>query len=87
VSWRGAILEPSVAGLPVRTADAVILATEKALYRVPYPGRDGEVEVLAAIPRAGSKGEPLPAPGNLALHGDLVLSASNDGILCFGPAR
>ncbi len=85
VPWRGPVMEFTVAGLPVRTADAVYLATEKAIYRVPYPGRDGEIETLAVIPPFDPE-KPRPSAGNLVVLPDRILSVADDGILCFGPA-
>jgi hypothetical protein len=87
VTWRGAVMERDILGLPVRTAGALYAATAKAVYRIPYPGRDGEVERLAAIPRSGADGDPLPRPGNLLVLPDRILSVSNQGVLCFGPPR
>ena len=84
VDWHAALQEPALAGLPARTADAIYAITPKALYRVPYPGKDGAVERLAAVP-IGTAEEPLPGPGNLVVLPDRVLSVSNGGILCFGP--
>jgi hypothetical protein len=86
VPWRGPVMESTVVGLPARTADAVYVATEKAIYRVPYPGGDGDVERLAAIPPRDPE-KPRPSPGNLVVLPDRVLSVSDDGILCWGPAR
>ncbi|NUN52001.1 MAG: hypothetical protein HUU06_04315 [Planctomycetaceae bacterium] len=85
VPWRGPLLEPTVAGLPVRTRDSLYAITEKALYRIPWPGRDGEIEVLAALPPATPK-EPRPRAGNLLVLPDAILSVSDEGILCFAPA-
>jgi hypothetical protein len=81
-SVRAPLQEPALAGLPVRTADAVYAVTDKALYRVPSPGRDGAVERLAAVP--SEPGSPHPRPGNLVVLADRVLSASDEGVLCFG---
>ena len=86
VPWRGPIMEPTVAGLPVRTRDALYLATEKAIYRVPYPGRDGEIEVLATLPPLDPV-DPRPRAGNLVVLPDAILSVADDGILCFAPPR
>jgi hypothetical protein len=82
IRWRGALMEDTVVGLPARTADAVYAVTDKALYRVPYPGKDGGIEILYTFDPA-LHGD--PAPGNLVIAGDRILSVSEEGILCFGP--
>jgi len=83
ILWRGAVMEPAVVGRPALAAGAVYVATEKAIYRVPYPVKDGEVERLAARPSALPDGA-VPTLGNLFVLPDAVISVSEDGVMCFG---
>ncbi|HEU4395194.1 MAG TPA: hypothetical protein VFS92_06480, partial [Planctomycetota bacterium] len=83
VDWHAALQEAALAGLPVRTEQAIYAITAKALYRVPFPGKDGAVERLAVVP-AAAPGKSIPSPGNLIVLPDRVLSVSDGGILCFG---
>ena len=86
IPWRGPVMEPTITGLPALAGDAIYAATEKALVRVPWSGRDGEIEVLATIPPADPE-NPRPSPGNLVVLTDRILSVHDDGVMCFGPAK
>jgi hypothetical protein len=85
IPWRGALMERTVTGLPVRAADGLYAATEKAVYFLPFPGPDGAVERIAVVPPPDAD-NPRPSTGNLLVLRDRILSVHNDGILCFGPA-
>jgi hypothetical protein len=84
VPWRAALEESTVTGLPAAAAGAIFAATEKALYRVPFPG-DGGARVLAALGAPPGDAAERPSPGNLTVAGGWVISAHEDGILAFGP--
>jgi outer membrane protein assembly factor BamB len=83
ILWRAALEELQVVGLPVRAADALWAATDKAVYRVPFPASDA-AERVAVFPASG-RDAPVPSPGNLLVLPDAVLSVHDDGIICFGP--
>jgi hypothetical protein len=78
-------MEGDVVGLPVRSPDGIYAATDKAIYRVPFPEPDA-AERIAVVPPANPD-DPRPSPGNLLVLPDSVLSVHDDGVMCFGRAK
>jgi hypothetical protein len=84
IPWRAALMEPEVAGLPVRAADGIYVATGKAIYRVLHPAPDAAERIAVLPPRDPE--DPRPSPGNLLVLPDRILSVHDDGVMCFGTA-